>query len=86
MAAKAVSDDAGVVEDRWYPGIGIMAIVALVTRYDVVECFPGRLQAVVARQAATSDRRMIHINHGVPGCGGMAVGTLTRRLDMIGGF
>ena len=51
MTRNTVSDDAGMVENSRRPGSDSMAVIALVTRRDMCECLPGRLNSVVTGNA-----------------------------------
>lgn len=60
-----------------------MAIIALVIGGDMVECFPGRLDAIVAADATAGDRRVIHESNDGPVRGDMTIGTLTGSHYMV---
>ena len=60
VAAAAVSADIGMVEHGACPGNGSMAIVADITARDVAWVFAGRGHAVVAAEATSQNRGMIH--------------------------
>lgn len=60
VAADAVTDDAGVIEQCRQPRRRIVAVVALVTGRDMSRRLAGRLSAIVAADAVAGQGRVVH--------------------------
>ena len=68
------------------PGVGAVAVIALITAGDVVGGFAFGLLAVVATGTAAEYRRMVHPGHRTEGVGAMTVLTEIGGGDVTGGF
>ena len=53
VATDAVSDDADVIEACWNPARCGVAVVALIVGRNMIQCFAGRLDAIVAADTTT---------------------------------
>lgn len=86
VATNAVSDDVRVIKDGRKPGGRVVAVVALIAGADMVRCFPGRLNAIVAAVTAASNGGMIHERYHCPIRRNVAVRAFTVGGNMAGRF
>jgi len=83
VTTDTIANDISVIEYCWNPRRRIMAIIALVTRYDVSRHFSSGLKSVVARRTTSRYRRVVHKNDDAPRGRDMAVRTLAYRLYVV---
>lgn len=86
VTTDTVSDDTGMIVYGREPGGDIMAVVTLIAGGNVSGRFTGRLNAVVATDAAPGHRGMIHKCDHRPVRGDMAVGAFTHGCHVVGRF
>ena len=83
VTTDTIANDIQVIENCRNPRRRIMAIIALVTRYDVSRRFSSGLKSVVAGGATSRYRRVVHKNNDAPRGRDMAVRTLACRLYVV---
>ena len=83
MAARTIARDIAVIEYGRNPPPGLVAVVTLIAGNDVIRCFAGCNNAVVAGHAAACHSRMVHKSNRAPCSRSMAVCTDLRTRNMI---
>ena len=86
VAANAITENVGMVEDGGEPRGCVVAVVALVAGGDVHRCLARRLGAVMAGNATPGYGCVIHESDCAPTRGNMTVGARSECHHMIGGF
>lgn len=67
MTTEAPTGDIGMIENGRKPCDRLVAVVAGVAGYGVIEWLSFDLQAVVTTLTITDNRRVVHVKHRAPG-------------------
>ena len=76
VAGNTIAEHIGVIKDGGRPGGAAVAIVTLLTGYDMCRCLTCSLNTVMAGVATATDRSVIDIGDRIPGSSNVAVGAL----------